>query len=343
MPHNIQSVTAYEQAREMVFHPTTYRGQRKSALIVLGAIAGGIVLCEGINWMFNRQKPWQIACIDTMKDSRDKARDPMDKLYVEEIVQAVTNTHATHIAIDTPYDQEFEERLQLWVQTARQNNLKVWFRGNFSSWEGWFGYPRNMGPAEHVQATKTFIESHIDLFQDGDIFTPAPEPENVLNVYDQKDALVSFLKNSYNACQEAFAKIPTSVNYGYYSMSADAALALASTQILQNTGNTIVIDHYVTTPEAMGSQIAQLHTQYPQTDIVIGEFGAPIEGINPDMSEHDQAVFIQKLIDQMESQHVKGVNYWVLFGGSTSLLHYDGRPKEAYYVIQKAYQRLGRR
>lgn len=323
--------------------PPSPRISRKAAIIFLGGIAGAIAIGEGIHFVLNQQKPWQITSIDTMKDSRDKARDPIDLSYIEYIVQKVAHTNATHIAIGTPYDQEFDTRLQQWVQTARNYNLHVWFRGNFSSWEGWFGYPKNMSSSDHIQATRQFILTHADIFSDGDIFTPAPEPENVLDAYKEKDALITFLSQSYQTCQDAFSYVPASVLYGYYSVSADIALSLADTQVIKNIGNTVVVDHYVPTPQDMGNTIAQLHNTYPSAQVIIGEFGAPINGMNSDMSEHDQAIFIQTLIDQMERTKVNGVNYWVLFGGSTSLLHDDGSPKEAYYVIQKAYQRLGRR
>ena len=88
---------------------------------------------------------WEIQSIDTMKYSRDMARernkDMVFEKIIESVVEKIASTGATHVAIGTPYDEEFLPFLQTWVIAARKENLNVWFRGNFSGWEGWFDYP----------------------------------------------------------------------------------------------------------------------------------------------------------------------------------------------------------
>ncbi|MDP3888564.1 MAG: hypothetical protein Q8Q24_00825, partial [bacterium] len=84
--------------------------------------------------------------IDTMKYSRDIAReklnDPSFDKVIDTQVKNIADTGATHVAIATPYDEEFLPILKRWVSSARKYNLKVWFRGNWSGWEGWFDYPK---------------------------------------------------------------------------------------------------------------------------------------------------------------------------------------------------------
>ena len=87
-------------------------------------------------------RQWKIQVIDTMKYSRDLSRAYLQNpssstLDINAHVEAVATSGATHIAIATPYDAEFIPVLKQWVLAARRNNMKVWFRGNFSGWEGY--------------------------------------------------------------------------------------------------------------------------------------------------------------------------------------------------------------
>ena len=124
---------------------------------------------------------WKIQSIDTMKYSRDKAReklaDPSFDAIIEMQIRDIAQTGATHVAIGTPYDNEFLPFLKRWVDTARKYNLKIWFRGNFSGWEGWFDYPP-ISREEHLKLTEKFIKENNNLFKDGDIFISCPECEN---------------------------------------------------------------------------------------------------------------------------------------------------------------------
>jgi len=94
--------------------------------------------------LFNRQH-WDIKSIDTMKYSRDSAQvalhDPKFNEVIDAHVKRIADTGANYVAIDTPYDAEFNPVLKQWVAAARKYHLHVWFRGNFSGWEGWFDYP----------------------------------------------------------------------------------------------------------------------------------------------------------------------------------------------------------
>ena len=121
---------------------------------------------------------WPITSIDTMKYSRDAAANPKVYALIPQQVSQVATSGASHIAIDTPYDNQFLPVLTAWVMEARQNHLKVWFRGNFSGWEGWFNTPKFSDYKIDHQLVYQFITSNPDLFENGDIFTPVPEPEN---------------------------------------------------------------------------------------------------------------------------------------------------------------------
>jgi hypothetical protein len=75
-----------------------------------------------------------------MKYSRDLAREKLgnpsfDKV-IDDQISRIAGTGATHVALGVPYDPEFLPIMRRWVTAIRKYNLKVWFRGNLSGWEG---------------------------------------------------------------------------------------------------------------------------------------------------------------------------------------------------------------
>jgi hypothetical protein len=287
---------------------------------------------------------WQVRAIDTMKYSRDAARNPAMITQIPSLVAQVASLHPTHIAIDTPYDAEFVPYLAAWVQAARANNLHVWFRGNFSGWEGWFGYAKFTDPAIHHTLTRQFIVAHPSLFQAGDIFTPAPEPEN--GGYGDprlSDAIrqqfLTFLTTSYVNCTNAMAEISAQgVSCGYVSMNGDVARDSLTSEVVAQTGGLVVIDHYVADPVTLKNDILSLAQKY-NAKVVVGEFGAPIPDIHGAMTESQQAAYIAQDLDQMKSvsQVMLGVNYWTAFDASTALFNPDQSSRQVAQVLSAYY------
>src|SRR3989344_7391314 len=117
----------------------------------------------------DEDKFWKVQSIDTMKYSRDLSREKLeDKSFdsiIDDTMKKISATGATHVSIGTPYDSEFLPILKRWVDSARKNGLKVWFRGNWSGWEGWFGYPK-ISRDEHIALTENFILNNPNLFKD---------------------------------------------------------------------------------------------------------------------------------------------------------------------------------
>lgn len=287
---------------------------------------------------------WQYQCIDTMKLSRDSARalmhDARTDLIITNQVTAIKNLGANCIAIDTPYDEEFIPYLKRWVDKAREKKLHVWFRGNFSGWEQWFNY-KQITPQEHLQKTKRFILSHADLFQDGDIFTPVPEVENgwpgnfkLESVPDIRQ----FLKDEYVVSSEAFQSIHKHVETNWFSMSGGAAQATINQSTADTLGRLVTIDHYVKSPDVMDKFITYFHNTY-HANVVIGEFGAPIPDLNGNMSEQEQAAFVDSIFFELYKYKniVRGVNYWTLTDSSTALLHNYHSERQVADVIRKYF------
>jgi hypothetical protein len=258
----------------------------------------------------------------------------------------VATLHPTHMAIGTPYDEEFYPFMKKWVDEARKNKLKVWFRGNVSGWEGWFDYPKMTSVEEHHLKIYEFIRNHPDLFADGDIFTPAPEPEQGLMGDPRKSEAIKqsylqFLVVSYNNCERAMKEIDVQATCGYFSMNGDIAKDILDKKTVKQIGNVVTIDHYVKDPEKLRNDILFLHEKF-DAPIVLGEFGAPIPDIHGDMDEQEQAEYMKLTMIQllMAKNAIKGVNYWTAFDGTTSLFTTQFATKMAVFEIEKVFNPL---
>lgn len=287
---------------------------------------------------------WAIQSIDTMKYSRDLSREKLNSTSFESVidrqVRDIAAAGATHVAIATPYDEEFLPILQRWVAAARRHDLSVWFRGNFSGWEKWFGYPA-MTRQQHTDATLRFISENPDLFADGDLFTACPECENggpgdPRRVGDV-DGYRRFLIDEYKTATEAFRTARKSVSAGYVSMNYDVARLIMDRETTAALGGVVTIDHYIKDPAQLARDAASLAAQ-SGGKIFFGEFGAPIPDIHGKFTEADQSDWITNALDALAREpSVIGVNYWVGTGGSTQLWDDAGTPKQGVHALKSYF------
>jgi len=288
---------------------------------------------------------WNFQSIDTMKYSRDIAREKLhDNSFNATInmqVKHIAETGATHVAIATPYDEEFIPYLTRWVASARAHGLHVWFRGNWSGWEGWFGYSK-ISRDEHLKKTEAFILKHPDLFQDGDVFSSCPECENGGSGDPRQTGDVAgyraFLIAEYQMMQKAFKDINKTVRANFFSMNGDVARLVMNKDTTKSLGGIVTIDHYVKTAEQLAKDVEMIAKQ-SGGKVVLGEFGAPIPDIHGVFTEQEQTVWIGDVLKLLEkSSSVEGVNYWLSVGGSTEVWKRDGTSKEAAGILQEYFQ-----
>lgn len=290
-----------------------------------------------------RRTFWEFQSIDTMKYSRDIAREKTDDEGFDDVIRRqvgeIAATGATHVAVATPYDEEFVPFLRRWVSAARVAGLHVWFRGNFSGWEGWFGYP-SMRPDQHVVATRDFIVGHPDLFEDGDAFSACPECENGGPGDPRRTGAVAayrdFIIADYEAARDAFAAIGKDVRADLYSMNGDVTRLVMDGPTSMALGDTVTIDHYVSTPERLIDDIRD----YARggRHVVLGEFGAPIPDIHGQMTEAKQAGWIGDFLSRaVHEPSIVGMNYWLSVGGSTELWSSSGTARAAVPVLHGYY------
>lgn len=285
-----------------------------------------------------------IRSVDTMKRSRDAARESADDASfvasVDRIVSDIQSTGATHVAVGTPYDDEFLPVLSVWVAAARTHGLGVWFRGNLSGWEGWFGYPR-IGREEHISGIIRFVSEHPGLFSDGDIFSACPECENGgpgdPRATGDVDGFRRFHIDERAALDDAFRRIGADVRTDIISMNGDVARLVMDQDTTRSLGGTVTIDHYVASPEAFLADVSEIAARSGGR-VVIGEFGAPIDGIHERFSEEDQARWIGDVLSGLAaSDVVSGVNYWTSTQGSTAIWRLDGSETAAVSVLRSFF------
>jgi len=319
-------------------------------LLIIGLVIVGIL---GFSFfspkraVLTENKPtylWQVQSVDTMKTSRDKARAHLHDLKfdteIEKELLAIKNLGANYVAVDTPYDDEFLPYLKRWVSLARKTGLHVWFRGNWSNWEGWFGYPKNLTPSEHHAKTAEFIETHPDLFEDEDIFDPCPECENVGFWKQPEDNAKynEFIRNQHVVVTQSFKRINKKVHTNFFSIIGGRAKEVLTQETANALGNIITIDHYIKDPTNMGEYINYFSNNL-RSKTLVGEFGAPIPDIHGSVTEDKQAQIVEALLHQMYKykDSVYGVNYYVLTEGTSKLLNDDGTPRQVVEVVKNYF------
>lgn len=286
-------------------------------------------------------------CVDTMKVSRDKAKEHKSRkdqqAEIKKQVGIIASLGANCVVVATPYNEEFLPYLKLWIAEARARNLRVWFRGNFAEWEGWFGHKKTMTTDEHHARTKQFILSHPELFKDGDIFTSAPEAENgapfsPIDTPQKYTAYRQFLQDQVRLSDEAFGEIGKDVTTNWLSMSGGVAKGLLTKEVLNQTGNIVTLDHYVQSVDEMEEYLMYFHKKYG-SNLVVGEFGAPIPDINGKMDSKKQAEFVDELLNNLytNSSFIDGVNYWTLSDSSTALVDAKGLEKPVVTSLKNYY------
>jgi len=281
-----------------------------------------------------------------MKYSRDPSAQYLSNMpelnkVSDQMAKDIAATGATHMVVDTPYDDQFLPILKVWVAAARKYNLHVWYRGNWSGWENWFGYA-SITRDQHIQKTKDFIIKNPDLFQEGDIFTACPECENGgpgdPRLNGDAAGHRAFLIAEYKMMTETFRGIGKNVQVNYNSMNGDVARLIMDKETTAALGGVVVIDHYVKTPAELNYDISQI-AQNSGGQVILGEFGAPIPDIHGNMTDDQQADWIKQSLNLLASNpDLAGLNYWTNMGGSTAIWTDKGVAKPAVAVITSYFK-----
>ena len=272
-------------------------------------LVGSVALALGSGRGHVTPRRWAVRCVDTMKTSRDACRQPIDArraALVRAEVATIKELGATHVAVATPYDPEFVPFLRHWTHEVHAQGLKVWFRGNFCGWEGWFDYPKwDDSYDRHIAASVEFIQGHPDLFESGDSFSLCPEPENSALLHDPRAAnghpvaFRKFLGDSVEATERAFRALGKRVETNWLSVNGDVGRDILDRATADRMGGLVTIDHYVPSVAKMVEYVDDIHAKFG-CKVLIGEFGAPLSGVNgKDWSPARQAEFVGEILEAL--------------------------------------------
>lgn len=289
---------------------------------------------------------WDVQAIDTMKYSRDPSAQYLSdrnrlNTISDQMAKDIAATGATHMVVATPYDEQFLPVLKTWVAAARKYNLKVWYRGNWSGWEGWFGYS-GITRDQHYQKTEDFIIKNAELFQEGDIFSACPECENGgpgdPRLNGDAEGHRAFLIREYQMMSKTFREAGKNIQVNYNSMNGDVAELIMDKETTQALGGIVVVDHYVDSPEELNQDITDI-AQKSGGKVILGEFGAPIPDIHGNMTDAEQAEWINQSLKLLsQNSNLTGLNYWTNMGGSTAIWTDKSVAKPAVQVITSYFK-----
>ena len=299
---------------------------------------------------------WDIRSVSSMKDTKDKLCSPSDRKYIEKWVDQAKELGVNYIALETPYNNpdcnNAYDYTKTWVEVIRSRGLNVWHRHMFLEFEGI--YERQKNPQlDYISATAQYIQDHPELFAQNDIFTPAPEPQNGgiqditychqdICIFQSKEEFNSWIRDITLASREAFENIGLdNMKVGYFgfdgfvawgSMNSDWE-GILEKETVEIMGN-ITIDHYPQmVGDSMENALNELSAKYPDTPIIIGEWGA--------VKPTDQKAQIEdSMRAALKFPQVKGFNYWHMGPeGQEALINSDLVPKDNFYLVQEFFRR----
>jgi hypothetical protein len=267
---------------------------------------------------------WEVQSIDAMKDTKDAVCGQRSPSWIAQWIKKAKELGANYVAISTPYDNPSCGNALLytkeWVKAIRAAGLHVWHRHMPLAFEGIYNTPKTQ--SSFLQLMQNYITNNPDIFASGDIFTPIPEPQNggIYGVtycaksvcqFSSAAAFNSWLRSAMTVVSNAFiSQNMQNIKIGYFGFDGfivwgdnnpDWHGILEDTTIKQ-MGN-ITIDHY---PElvhdTMDNDLTELQTRYPNTPIIIGEWGTVTGG--------NVVQQVQSDMTAAKRHGVVGFNYW---------------------------------
>lgn len=300
---------------------------------------------------------WSIESIDAMKDTKDAVCGRRDDVWINKWLDKAVELGANYVAISTPYDNptcgDSLSYTKRWVQAIRVHGMHVWHRHMPLSFEGIYNVQKNTSN-NFLSQIKDYITANPELFQPGDIVTPIPEPQNggiqgvnyCANNLCQFSSAANFnqwLRDAMTTVNDAINQIGRGgqLKVGYFGFDGYITWGdnnpdwqgILEDSTVKQMGN-ITIDHY---PELVGDTMAndlqELTAKYPNTPIVIGEWGTVTGGDT-----------VQQIQDDMSAakndKNIIGFNYWQ-FGPSGSgeqLIDDTFSPLSGFAAVQSFYK-----
>ena len=288
---------------------------------------------------------WPIQSVSSMKETKDRICGQRDQAFIDRWVGKAKELGANYVAVETPYDNpncgSSVDYTWRWINAIRSQGLGVWHRHMPLAFEGIYDTPKQK--SDYLSLIGDYIRNNREMFKEGDIFTPIPEPQNGgiagvtycahgICVFDNREHFNRWLREAIDVSENAFSQIGLSgkVKIGYFGFDGFVAWGsnnpdwsgILEDATIQKMGN-LTIDHY---PELIGQTMEQglneVMAKYPGLPIVIGEWGS---AGNTDIEEQ-----VRSSMSAAKRPGVVGFNYWHLgLGGNEALINeeFSNRPQ----------------
>lgn len=295
-----------------------------------------------------------IRSVDAMKETKDRVCGPRDATFVNSWVKKAKELGANYVAISTPYEDpscaSSMKVTTLWVETIRAHGLNVWHRHMPLAFEGIYDVPKKK--VDYLPSITRYIQQNPGLFQEGDIFTPIPEPQNggIEGITYCPEGVCQFkntaefnrwLRDAMTLSRREFEKIGIGdIGIGYYGLDGFIVWGannpdwsgFLEDETVEMMGN-ITLDHY---PQLINTSfrqdLAEFRQKYPTIPLIIGEWGA----VGPSSKSQqitDAITWIQ------QDPYLTGFNYWHMgMGGNEAIINESFQALEGFSEIKAFFQ-----
>lgn len=297
--------------------------------------------------------PWSVKSVDTQVISKHWSK--VSQSSIQKQISMLKELGFNYIAIATPYDNP--DDMMMWATEIHAQGMNVWFRSHWNSWEGDNGKTATMTATEYVEKTHKFIIDNRYLFQPGDAFTLAVEPEQAGIGLGKKfkdwDVYKKFFVNQIGVSSDAFSKIGLKgqIHTNWLSTNAWIAENILTENEVQKVG-LITIDHFpdqtkiigdkddtYSLATAMSDDLDRIHKKW-NVPILLGEWGYQIY---QEIDESTQAEAIGLVFETLKTKpYLIGINYWVHMGHNSKLINdtygENLKYRSAAFIIQQIYR-----
>lgn len=282
-----------------------------------------------------------IASIDTMKETKDTASNPIPDAKIASDVNVYATVKNKYIAISVPYD--FPTYYQRWVAAIRKTGNHIWFRSHWNQWENDYSTAGVMQPSTYLANLSSFLRQHPSFFQSGDIFDGCAECENGKywtstwgtgwethqSATDAYNQMLIDLTNTADAAFKAdgISGIDTRVHSMNGWIAEHTHLLYPSTTTFMGkvtTDSYLGEDPTIAPADSAAAEKAEPDAIYAaqKVPVILGEYGYSTRG---NVSDTRQEHVLQAMFAMFQTlPYLQGVNYWVGFGGGTAI--FNGNP-----------------
>ena len=297
---------------------------------------------------------WAIRSVSSMKETKDKVCGQDSPEFISSWLDKAVELGVNYVAVETPYDNpacgSSVSYTKLWVDAVHTRGLNVWHRHAPLAFEGIYDTPKDASK-NYLTLISEYIKANPTFFRAGDIFTPIPEPQNGgitgitycpqnICIFSGAAEFNQWLRDAMTTSDSAFQSIGLGgkMKIGYFGFDGFVAWGdnnpdwhgILEDSTVAAMGN-ITIDHY---PEIVGdtmtNDLNEIQTKYPNTPIVIGEWGTITGGD-----------IVAQVINSMGAalrKNIIGFNYWHLgLGGNESLINDDMSNKSSFDAVKSFF------